>query len=305
MRLKGQFGEGGEIVNFEEEANILLGALSLFLTIVGASAWWIAAHAAQTRAFVDRLRNLPLPRRAASRYRSQIQFLVRRFRPGGAFGLSFTIGVAILTASAWVFGGLLEDVFAHEEIALVDAPVMSYIAARRLPWLTNAMEATTYLGGAGFVVAALLLGGVALRRRTRSWRPFLLLGAAALGAATLDLAVKLAVHRPRPPAAWMAAPVAGWAFPSGHSVESTAVYGALAYLIAETQKDWRMKVGSLASAILISFLIGISRVYLGVHWLTDVVAGWALGFAWLAIVFTTDSIIQGADRNREGGARVR
>ena len=87
---------------------------------------------------------------------------------------------------------------------------------------------------------------------------------------------------------------AGWAFPSGHTTESTSVYVALAYLIAETQAAWRTKVQLLAFALMVAFLIGISRIYLGVHWPTDVMSGWALGIAWLAVVFTSSSTVEKA-----------
>jgi undecaprenyl-diphosphatase len=79
---------------------------------------------------------------------------------------------------------------------------------------------------------------------------------------------------------------AGWAFPSGHTTESTSVYVAVAYLIAETQAAWCTKVQLLAFALMIAFLIGISRIYQGVHWSTDVMSGWALGIAWLTITLT-------------------
>jgi undecaprenyl-diphosphatase len=92
----------------------------------------------------------------------------------------------------------------------------------------------------------------------------------------------------------MAVPATGFAFPSGHSTESTVTYGALGYLVAQAQTAWRAKVASVTIGALIAFLVGVSRIYLGVHWPTDVMAGWALGLAWLAIVFTTSSSIEKA-----------
>src|ERR1700730_6873884 len=79
---------------------------------------------------------------------------------------------------------------------------------------------------------------------------------------------------------------AGWAFPSGHTTESTSVYVAVAYLIAETQAACRTKVQLLSFPLIISLLIGISRSYQGVHWSTDVMSGWPLGIAWLRITLT-------------------
>jgi hypothetical protein len=118
--------------------------------------------------------------RAEQRYRTQIEFLVSRFRPEGAFGLSFTIGLAALTVSVWIFGGVLQDVLAHEEVALFDAPIVSYIASHRLSWVTAGMEVITYTGGEVFLAAVVGASGLALRYRTGSWRPLLLLTAAVL-----------------------------------------------------------------------------------------------------------------------------
>ncbi len=260
-------------VSSDGAAHLILIVLALLLAAIGAVAWWVASH----------------PER---RCRRQIEFLIRRFKPEGAFGLSFTLGLIVLAASTWIFGGVLEDVLGQEEIALFDAPIVSYIASHRVTWLTTSMLVITYLGSGAFLVAVVIAGGLVMRYRTGSWSPLLLIASTWVGAMTLDLVVKLAIARPRPPAEWMAVAAVGWAFPSGHTTQSTAVYCALAYLIAETLATWRAKVGVLAIAAVAAFLIGISRVYLGVHWPTDVMGGWALAFAWLAIFFTTSSTIE-------------
>ena len=283
-----------EFISPNAAANLILAGLALLLLAIGALGWWVAGHPARAQAFLYRLRHHPRVRRAEERYREQIEFLVRRFQPEGAFGLSFTIGLAAVAISVWIFGSVLQDVLAHEEVALFDGPIVSFIATHRLGWVTEAMEGVTYIGSGLFLTAMTGAAGLMLRYRTGSWRPFLLLTVAVLGAMLLDLVTRFAVARPRPPAVWMAMPVTGFGFPSGHSTESTAACGAIAYLIAQTQKEWPAKVASLTIGALIAFLVGVSRVYLGVHWPTDVIAGWALGCAWLAIVFTTSSTIEKA-----------
>ncbi len=281
-----------EFISPETAANLILAGLALLLVAIGALGWWVAAHPAKVQTFARWLRQHPRLMRVERRYRTQIEFLVRRLQPEGAFGLSFTIGLATLAVSVWIFGGVLQDVLAHEEVALFDAPIVSYIADHRLSWVTKGMEGITYIGSGVFLLVLTGASGLALRYRTGSWRPLLLLTAAVLGAMLLDLVAKLAIARPRPPLGWMAVPVTGFAFPSGHSTESTAAYGGLAYLVAQAQMDWRARVSSLTIGALIAFLVGVSRIYLGVHWPTDVMAGWALGSAWLAIVFTTSSTIE-------------
>ena len=148
-------------MNATEIENLVLGGLALFLTAIGAVAWWLSAHPAKTRAFIYGVRHHPTVIRAEKRYRDQIEFLVRRFQPEGAFGLSYTLGLITLAASAWLFGSVLQDVLAQEELALFDVPVMSYIASRRVDWLVTCMLGVTYLGSGKFLLAVVIAVGLA------------------------------------------------------------------------------------------------------------------------------------------------
>ncbi len=85
----------------------------------------------------------------------------------------------------------------------------------------------------------------------------------------------------------------GYAFPSGHATEATAVYGMLAVVLASGTRRWRAKVLGWASAVLTAAVVGISRLYLGAHWLTDVLAGWALGGTWLLLVLAMAQALTG------------
>jgi membrane-associated phospholipid phosphatase len=213
-------------------------------------------------------------------------FPVRMRRPEPGFELSLALRLVALAASTLLFAGLLRSVLVGIGPALLDLPTISYIAAHRLKWGTTCMRYVTGLGSEPFLVVLTGACGIALRFRTGSWRWLLLLAVTLFGAMLLNTAAKHAVARPRPAAAWMAVSASGFAFPSGHATESTAVYGLLATLFAKTGTRRRAKLGWLTIGLLIPFLVGVSRVYLGVHWPTDVLAGWALGSAWLAIVLT-------------------
>lgn len=263
-------------MNAAEAENLILGGLALLLAAIGAFAWWLAAHPTKVRTFIYAVRDNPTLIRTEKRYRNQIEFLVRRFQPEGAFGLSFTLGLVTLAVSAWIFGSVLQDVLAQEDLALFDVPVVSFFARHRLDWLTSGMQGVTYLGSGRFLLAVVISVGLFLRYRTGSWRASSLLACVAIGAMTLDVVVKFAIARSRPPADWMIVPASGWAFPSGHTTQATAVYGAVAYLVAETQATWRARVPLLPLAGVVAFLIGVSRIYLGVHWPTDVLNGWCL-----------------------------
>jgi undecaprenyl-diphosphatase len=141
------------------------------------------------------------------------------------------------------------------------------------------------------MVIVMAAAGFYFHRQTGRWRHMLLLQSAVLGAYVLDQAAKLAYAQPRPPAAWMAVPAVGYGFPSGHTALS-AMYIALAHFIARLQPRWRTKVFVYAAGFTIAVLIAISRVYLGVHWPTDVIGGWALAAAWIGILLMTTSAVE-------------
>ncbi|MFL6056381.1 MAG: HAD-IC family P-type ATPase [Actinoallomurus sp.] len=266
-------------------ANLLLGLLAVLLVGMAVAGAWVAGHPAEVHRAERRVRTWPWWVRLRDRYTGQIEFLVRHFRPGGAYGLSVVVGAAALAAGLFVFGWLLHHVLVHEEIVLLDEPVTRFIARHRVGWLTAVLEAVTWLGN-GFAVTVLIVtAGVWLRVATGRWRPMLLLAATAVGAGVLDTLFKVLVARPRPPAGLMLVQAQGYAFPSEHTTQ-TAVYGALAYLMASRVRGWRRRVTVCAGAVTVAVVLGLSRVYLGVHWLTDVLGGWALAGAWLALVLT-------------------
>ncbi len=167
----------------------------------------------------------------------------------------------------------------NEENMSFDTSVVAYLAAHRVEWLTVAMRGVS-LFGEGWVVAVLVLAsGLFFRVRERSFRPLLLLAAAAAGAGLLDFVLKVIVARPRPPAMWMVGTAEGFSFPSGHAA-GAAFWGALAFLSARSFHSSRLAVWVGAATVVLS--IGLSRVYLGMHWPSDVLVGWGLAAAWLS-----------------------
>jgi undecaprenyl-diphosphatase len=145
-------------------------------------------------------------------------------------------------------------------------------------WLTTAMVDFTSLGSTAVLTLLTLLttGYLIVARKTvGAW----LTPVSVAGAALVMWALKGLFARPRPDVVPHLVEVSSASFPSGHSFVSTAAYLTLAVLIAETS-DRRAGVYVLAVAVVLSLLIGFSRVYLGVHWPTDVLAGWCAGAAW-------------------------
>ncbi|HVG65068.1 MAG TPA: alkaline phosphatase family protein [Actinomycetota bacterium] len=187
------------------------------------------------------------------------------------------LGLILVGALA---GGLLRQA---GPTGMVDQPTASFVAAHRHGWLDGVMRLVTDLGSAGVLVPLVLSAGLAWRWRRGTWRPLALLAGAVAGAWVVQVAVKQLVERPRPPAALALSHASGFAFPSGHATDAAAVYGMLAVLLARSGRG-AAKVAAWAGAAALIALVGLSRLYLGVHWLSDVVAGAALGSAWLLAI---------------------
>jgi len=264
------------------------GVVLLLLAVLGGgvalAAQWAGRHQDRLRAVVSEQLERPKVAALSARYQRQLGFLGRRFQPGGAFGLSLTASLVALMAAGWALGAVVKDIVVGRGSARFDGPVLEWFARHREPWLTKAMLVVTAFGGAAVLIPlALAVGGWYWWRRGTS-RPFVLLAAAYGGSELLSETVRALSRRHRPPAGLAAGHFAGFAFPSGHATHSVAVYGMLAVVLAASTPQWRRKVAIWTGALSIATAVGISRLYLGAHWLTDVLGGFALGNLWLFLV---------------------
>jgi membrane-associated phospholipid phosphatase len=206
----------------------------------------------------------------------------------------------IALSGALVFGELLREVLGHTGLTLtLDPWLADAIATHRVGWLAMVFSILTWLGSAFFLVP---LGGAVvawLWMSQHRLRPAILLAVAIAGAAGLYDILKPLVRRLRPEAALQyGGPDEGWAFPSGHATQSASFYAMLAVVLsAYAWPRRRMFLAVAATAIVL--VIAASRLYLGVHWLTDVVGGLALGLTWFAIVMVAAGLI---DRRRPATA---
>src|SRR5206468_4830028 len=174
--------------------------------------------------------------------------------------------------------------------------------AHREHWATTAMKALTTLGSSVVLVPIILAVGISRWARAGSRRELFLLAGAFLGSVALYDTVKVLVARPRPPVGQMVGSFSGYAFPSGHAAQAVAVYGMLAALFAVSTTSWPIKVAAWAAAVALWALVGFSRLYLGVHWLTDVLGGFALGGLWLFALLLLARTVP-ALRERGSGTR--
>jgi undecaprenyl-diphosphatase len=158
---------------------------------------------------------------------------------------------------------------------------MTWFIDERSARLTSLAKALSTLGSSTVLglVAALVIVWLVRRHRVTA---AVSIAMVAVGVVALDNLVKVVVDRPRPATTQLVA-VASASFPSQHAAQAAAVLPALALVLARG----RLRMALLAVAALLAIAIGLSRVYLGVHYSTDVLAGWALGAAWLAVVCNT------------------
>jgi undecaprenyl-diphosphatase len=139
---------------------------------------------------------------------------------------------------------------------------------------------------------------LALKRR--SWTPVILVAAAGVGSLLMTIAGKDIIGRHRPPLSAAIPPYEySNSFPSGHTLNATVIAGVVAYLLVLRQRTAIARTATIASALVIAVVVGLTRIVLAAHWFTDVLAGWLLGGAWLAIVITAHRLYLTA---RERGA---
>jgi membrane protein DedA with SNARE-associated domain/membrane-associated phospholipid phosphatase len=216
-----------------------------------------------------------------SRFPRTTSWLARRLTPSSRLGLALTSVVATGVGSAWLFLGITQDVVAREELARLDPRVHAWVLHHRLPGLNQVFEAVTWLGSNAVLLPLLLAAAIVLYRWRRSWRPATTIAILYASAVLLHALVGELVDRHRPPAADWLSGASGWSYPSGHTLQATTAYGALLVLFLPGISKRAGAAASAAAAVLV-VLVAASRVYLGVHWLTDVLGSLSLGVALLS-----------------------
>lgn len=202
----------------------------------------------------------------------------------GLLALSLAAGLALIALAAVGLGKLVDDVTEGDGVAGLDHPVAHFVASHRVPAMTSVMRATGTFGGPVTIVLFGSALGVLLSVRWHSWAPVLAMAATGFGIGGLTIVFKTALGRSRPPLAQAVAAADGYGFPSGHAAAAAAVCGVAAWLITSAMRSWRSRVAVWAVAAIVAAFVGVSRIYLGVHWTTDVLGGWAFGTLWMAVV---------------------
>jgi membrane-associated phospholipid phosphatase len=241
--------------------------------------------------------------RFAMRYPRAARFLAARVAWGSATGLGLTIGLVALVVIGQFFLDLLFDVITDSRVAGTDQRILHLVETLRTPELDQVMYALTYLGSVRVVLTLAVVAAIVAVLAGR-YTDVVLLFLALAASELFVLATKALVARPRPPFEDARIVQTGFSFPSGHAALA-AFYGTLAYLLIRALRPEALKVfvGSVAALLVVA--IGVSRVYLGVHYPTDVLAGWTLGVFWLVVIVVTEHVWAERTRFRLPRAPVR
>lgn len=196
--------------------------------------------------------------------------------------LTLSAAAALLIVAGWATGEWLDAIAAPGPAAVWDHRIFAWAVGQQSPWLNVIMEAVTWLGSPVLRIAIAVTAAVYLFRRNgdRRWPAFMLTNT--IGVMLIYRVVKFLVTRPRPDVDALVVAL-GHSWPSGHAAGGAALYLSLAYAAAASRP--RSANGRVVwfGAAMTAAMIGASRVYLGVHWPSDVLAGLVMGTAWFAI----------------------
>jgi undecaprenyl-diphosphatase len=236
------------------------------------------------------------PSNHAARWRSLI--------PSALLERRVLVAILLIAASVWAFLGLADEVREGEQFRLDRAILLLFRDAADPtdplgpPWLESAVRDVTALGGT-IVLTIVTIGAVGFLSLSGKRGAALFVLAAVLGAIALSFGIKAGIERPRPDLVPHGTAVYTASFPSGHATGAAATYLTLGALLARFQPRRRLKLFILSFAVALTVAIGLSRVYLGVHWPSDVLAGWTLGASWALLCWLVARWLQ-----REGAVEA-
>ena len=238
----------------------------------------------------------PRTRTFVKKHPRLVAFLKEGLSPGGYLGIHLVAGLILSALFVLIFGKIAEDVLTGEPLVVVDQWVLDHIFYFRASLVTQIAIAFTYLGG----WAVILSGSLAIAA-------YLLVGKkigylagyvmAVLGGSVLDFVLKRLIQRSRPITEDTLIEVSGFSFPSAHAMMSVIFYGMIVYFLIQRIQSRRLRLFFILSAAFIVFIVGFTRLYLQVHYLSDVIAGYAGGLFWLSVCITGLEIYRRRDGN--------
>jgi undecaprenyl-diphosphatase len=229
-------------------------------------------------------------------FRKFISFIEARLSPGGEFGLHLTAGMVVLIVAGYAFHELAEAVMGQEAITVLDIQVAHWFNAHAVePYTSLMLGVSAWHSVAGMVIMVLALAAYFWRVRACYWLLALIFSVP--GGMVLNVTLKYIFQRTRPVFDAPLVSLSTYSFPSGHTTAATCFYGLLASYLVIARPGWNVRLGTVAACTMMVLLVAFSRVYLGAHYVSDVLAAMAESIAWLAVCITAISTLR---RRREG-----
>ncbi len=284
------FGESWQLIDkWAGRAGVFI--LFVFLVIAGFGYLYRTAAKGRTeisawfKEIAGLIASVPFVRNFPNSHPGLVAFVKERLSPEGYLGIHLTAGLIISAIFVWIFGGITEDVLTGDPLVAVDHWVLGRVHYLQSPVATAFMTVCTALGGTRWMTAVGLIVVIYLIAKKR-FDDLLTYLTAMVGGSVLVFILKTVVHRVRPRTGITLVQIGGWSFPSGHAMMSIIFYGMLVYFLVRNIESWKLKVLSVSCAGFIVFMIGLSRIYLEVHYVSDVLAGYAGGIFWLTMAIT-------------------
>lgn len=222
----------------------------------------------------------PLPK-LRQRYPGVWSFLGNRLSPTGYLGLHLTLGLILCLVFLSAFSSLADEVGEREGVVQFDEALATELHKNATPNMVATFRIITELGNTpALAVVGVIVGLILIL--SRRWLLLASWAITLLGGGLLNTILKAFFQRPRPEFTEPLVVETYWSFPSGHAMGSLITYGMLVYLLVLLLKRWYAERLVIAGITLLVLLIGLSRMYLGVHFFSDVLAGYAAGAVWLA-----------------------
>ncbi len=270
---------------------------AFFFALWGATFALLPRAAGAVRSAVGRLARWLSARVRAGAWLGRLETW-RSFLP---LAVALAIGALVIAATADTFVDIAAALNRESPaVRRIDAGVQEWFRSRRSAPASAVFTAITAAGGSVSMGGLVLVVVAAfLARRRRRWAAYLAL--TAVGGVLLNQLLKRHFVRPRPDLASAVLGATGYSFPSGHAMSATIVLGALGYLAARSARSWAVKSAAFSAFATLALAIGVSRLYLGVHWASDVVAGFAAGALWVTAATTGYELVRQYRLLRAGG----
>jgi membrane-associated phospholipid phosphatase len=212
-------------------------------------------------------------------------------------GLHLVAGILIFVTMTLTLGEISEDIINHEPLTVADIQLSTWLHLHGTAPLTTTMFAITFFGSTKAVsFIAVAFGLYLIWRRRFYW--LAALASSVFGGMLLNKLLKYAFHRPRPFFNDPLLTLTSYSFPSGHTMMATVLYGVLAVYFCANTTDWRGRVLIILAAGSLILLVGFSRMYLGAHYLSDVLGAMAEGLAWLSLCLTVVDFVWRRQKER-------